>query len=230
MSSSVQTRNNISRSGAGARPMMFAHGFGCSQTIWRLVAPTFLASQDVILFDYVGAGNSDHQAYSAQRYGDLAGYAQDVLDICEALDLHKIVFVGHSISAMIGILAAIRAPERFERLILVGASACYINDPPDYFGGWSREDIAGLLDLMQKNYDGWANFLAPLVMKNDARPELAAELKESFLTTNPVIAHEFARVTFYSDSRQHLPQLTVPALVLQPSEDIIVPRSATEYI
>lgn len=223
-------RNNVHISGAPGQTIVFAHGFGCSQTMWRFVAPAFAATHQIVLFDYVGAGRSDRRAYSPQRYATLKGYAQDVLDICEALDLRRVIFVAHSISGMIGVLAAIQAPARFERLILIGSSACYINDPPEYTGGWSRDDIHGLLDLMEKNYGGWASFLAPLVMKNAARPELARELEESFLATDPTIANDFARATFFTDNRRDLPAVTVPSLILQPADDIIVPLSAADYL
>nr|WP_297083408.1 alpha/beta hydrolase [Thermoleptolyngbya sp. C42_A2020_037] len=179
-SQSVLTRNNVTVSGQGTQPMLFAHGFGCDQNMWRLVAPAFAADYQIVLFDYVGSGKSDLRAYDPERYSRLEGYAQDVLEICEALDLQNVIFVGHSVSSVIGMLAAIQAPQRFERLILVGPSPCYLNDPPDYYGGFEREDILGLLDLMDKNYLGWASFLAPVIMKNEQRPSLSKELEESF--------------------------------------------------
>src|ERR1043165_8656832 len=163
MTSDVLRRNNVKVSGHGTQPMMFAHGFGCDQNMWRFVAPAFEEDYKIILFDYVGAGKSDLSAYNAERYGNLNGYAQDVLDICAALDLSDLIFVGHSVSSVVGILASIKEPERFARLILIGPSPCYINHLPDYVGGFERSDIEGLLDLMDKNYIGWANFLAPAV-------------------------------------------------------------------
>src|SRR3712207_3563420 len=166
-------RNNVRMYGrADGQPMVFAHGFGCDQNMWRFVTPAFEDDYRIILFDFVGSGKSDLRAYSPERYGNLNGYAQDVLDICAAFDLTNIIFVGHSVSTVIGILASIREPERFEHLILVGPSPCYINDPPDYIGGFERADIEGLLDMMDKNYIGWASFLAPAIMKNPGRPEL----------------------------------------------------------
>ena len=167
-------------SGAGEKTLLFAHGFGCDQNMWRFVAPAFAKDFQIVLFDYVGSGKSDIQAYSAARYSSLEGYASDVLDICEALDLTKVTFVGHSVSSMIGILAAIRQPERFDRLILVAPSPRYIDDPPDYVGGFTRADIEGLLDLMDRNYLGWASFLAPVVAQNPEQPQVAAELERNF--------------------------------------------------
>ena len=164
MSQQVLSRNNVRVFGSGTQPMLFAHGFGCDQNMWRFVAPAFADDYKIVLFDYVGAGKSDLGAYDAQRYSSLEGYAQDVLDICEALELEKVIFVGHSVSSMVGVLAARREPERFAHLILVGPSPRYINDPP-YVGGFERADIEGLLETMDKNYIGWANYLAPAVMK-----------------------------------------------------------------
>src|SRR3954447_25939620 len=218
----VLSRNNVKVSGSGTQPMIFAHGFGCDQTMWRFVTPAFEADYRVILFDYVGSGKADVSAYDPDRYATLDGYAQDVLDICAALDLHDVIFVGHSVSSMIGVLAANRAPERFSRLVMVGPSPRYINDT-GYVGGFERADIEGLLDLMDKNYIGWANFLAPVVMKNGERPELTKELHDSFCSTDPKITRRFAETTFFSDNRADLPRLRVPALILQCSEDAIAP-------
>jgi sigma-B regulation protein RsbQ len=210
--------------------MLFAHGFGCDQNMWRFVTPAFEDDYKIVLFDYVGSGKSDLEAYSAERYGGLAGYAQDVLDICAELDLTDIIFVGHSVSGMVGVLASIREPERFAELILVAPSPCYINDPPGYVGGFEPADIVGLLDVMEKNYIGWASFLAPVVMKNEGRPELARELEESFCSTDPEIARRFAEATFFSDNRDDLPQVVVPSLILQCSEDAIAPLEVGDYL
>jgi len=178
----------------------------------------------------VGAGKSDLQAFSAERYSNLKGYAQDILDICDALALEQVIFVGHSVSSITGILASIQAPNRFERLILVGPSPCYINDLPDYIGGFERKDLEGLFDIMEKNYLGWASFLAPVVMKNPDQPELTQELEESFCSTDPVTAHLFAQATFYSDNRQDLAKVTVPSLILQCADDAIAPTSVGDYM
>lgn len=225
----VVARNNVNVFGAGSRPLVFAHGFGCDQNMWRFVAPAFEEEYRVVLFDYVGAGKSDLSAYDPKRYADLKGYSRDLLEVCEALDLRDAVFVGHSVSAMIGALAAIEQPERFSRLILVGPSPCYINDG-DYVGGFEREDVEGLLRMMEKNYIGWASFLAPAIMKNEERPELAGELKDSFCSTDPVIAHQFAEVTFLSDNRRDVPKVPTPSLIMQCSDDVIAPLSVGQYL
>jgi sigma-B regulation protein RsbQ len=181
----VTARNNVRVSGSGTQPMLFAHGFGCDQNMWRYVAPAFEADHKVILFDYVGSGKSDLESYDGERYSSLEGYAEDVLDICHALDLRDVIFVGHSVSGMIGVLAANREPDLFDRLVLIGPSARYVNDLPDYQGGFEQADLEGLLQMMDSNYIGWANFLAPVIMKNEARPELAEELEASVLRRPP---------------------------------------------
>lgn len=227
---SVVKKNNVRLSGrADGQAMVFAHGFGCDQNMWRFVAPAFEDDYRVVLFDYVGSGKSDLSAYDAQRYSTLDGYAQDVLDICAALDLRDVIYVGHSVSSMVGVLAANREPERFSRLIMVGPSPRYINDA-GYVGGFERADIEGLLDLMDKNYIGWANFLAPVVMKNDERPELTQELNDSFCSTDPRITRRFAETTFFSDNRADLPRLRVPSLIMQCSEDSIAPVEVGNYL
>jgi sigma-B regulation protein RsbQ len=223
-------RNNVRTSGRGTQPMLFAHGFGCDQNMWRFVAPAFEEDYRVILFDYVGAGKSDIGAYDPARYASLDGYADDVLDICHALDLRDTVFVGHSVSSMVGVLAANREPERFSRLVLVGPSPRYLNEPPDYVGGFERADLEGLLETMEKNYIGWANFLAPAIMKNPDRPELSEELEASFCSTDPVIARRFAEATFFADNRGDLAAVAVPSLVMQCSEDMIAPPEVGEYL
>jgi sigma-B regulation protein RsbQ len=225
----VSKRNNVNVSGRGSQPMLFAHGFGCDQNMWRFVAPSFEKDYRVILFDYVGSGKSDLAAYNERKYSTLDGYAQDVIDICEALDLRDVIFVGHSVSSMIGVLAAKRIPERFARLIMVGPSPRYINDE-GYVGGFERAEIEGLLDLMDKNYIGWANFLAPVIMKNSERPELSAELEQSFCSTDPKMARRFAEATFFADNRADLSSLRVPSLILQCSEDAVAPVEVGDFI
>ncbi|WP_286279297.1 alpha/beta fold hydrolase [Naasia aerilata] len=209
--------------------MLFAHGFGCSQEMWRTVTPHFEDDHRVILFDAVGAGRSDLTAYDAGKYDSLDGYADDVLGIVEALDLHDVVFVGHSVSAMVGVLAANRAPERFAALILVGPSPRYI-DEPGYTGGFSQTDIDGLLDALDANYLGWSSTMAPVIVGNADRPELGEELTSSFCSTDPAIASQFARVTFLSDNRRDLAAVTTPTLVLQCSEDPIAPLPVGHYV
>ena len=225
----ILQRNNVNTIGSGSRPMLFAHGFGCDQNMWRFVTPAFEDDYKVILFDYVGAGKADRSAYNRDRYASLNGYAQDVIDICEAMELKEVVFVGHSVSSMVGLLAAIKHPEYFSQLILVGPSPCYINDK-GYKGGFERKDIEELLDTMAKNYVGWANFLAPAIMKNPNRPELTEELTESFCSTDPLIARHFATATFFSDNRRDLPKLKRPSLIMQCSEDIIAPLEVGDYL
>jgi sigma-B regulation protein RsbQ len=229
MSSNVLVRNHVQVSGNGRQPMLFAHGFGCDQNMWRFVAPDFEEDYKIVLFDYVGSGKSDLRAYRPERYGSLEGYARDVLEICEALDLSDIIFVGHSVSSMIGVLAAIEQPQRFSRLVMLGPSPCYLNDA-DYVGGFERADIAGLLDTMERNYIGWAHFLAPVVMKNGEREELTRELEQSFCSTDPEIARRFAEATFLADNRADVPKVGVPSLILQCSDDAIAPLPVGEYL
>ena len=230
MTQDVLKRNNVTVSGSGSQPMVFAHGFGCDQNMWRMVAPAFEDEYRVVLFDYVGSGKSDLAAYDPERYGRLEGYVQDVLDVCHALDIRDAVLVGHSVSSIVAVLAANREPDRFSHLVLVGPSPRYINDAPDYVGGFERSDIEGLLEMMDKNYVGWANFLAPAIMKNADRPELGEELTASFCSTDPVIARRFAEATFFADNREDLPHVRVPSLILQCSDDMIAPREVGEYV
>ena len=229
MEHDVLARNNVRVFGRGAQPMLFAHGFGCDQNMWRLVTPAFEDDYRIILFDYVGSGHSDLSAYDPQRYGTLDGYARDLLDVVHALDLRDVVLVAHSVSSMVAVLAANQAPERFERMVLIGPSPRYITDGP-YVGGFERADIDGLLEMMDHNFMGWANFLAPAIMKNPDRPELGEELTTSFCSTDPIVAHRFARATFLSDNRADVPRVRVPSLILQCSEDMVAPLEVGEYL
>jgi sigma-B regulation protein RsbQ len=229
MTMSVLRRNNVTLLGNGETPMMFSHGYGCDQQMWRLVIPAFMDTHQLVLFDHVGAGKSDLSAYDHTKYSSLRGYAQDVLEICEALGLEHGVFVGHSVSAIIGLLAAIEEPERFDRLVLVGPSPRYINDG-DYLGGFTRKDIDDLLDLQDSNYLGWSASLAGVIMGNSDRPELAEELRNSFCRTDPIIAKQFAAVTFLSDNRADLPHVRARSLVLQCQDDAIAPMAVGEYV
>jgi sigma-B regulation protein RsbQ len=229
MNQTVTARNNVKILGKGKQPMLFAHGFGCDQNMWRFVTPAFENEYKIVLFDYVGAGKSDVSAYNPERYASLQGYAQDILDICRELQLTDVIFVGHSVSSMIGLLAAIEEPGYFQKLVMVGPSPCYINGE-DYKGGFERQDIEGLLETMEKNYIGWANFLAPAIMGNKERPALGEELAESFCSTDPVIARQFAEATFFSDNRKDLKKIKTPSLILQCSEDIIAPTEVGEYL
>lgn len=224
----VLKRNNVVVKGSGI-PMIFAHGFGCDQNMWRYVTPAFEADHQVILFDHVGAGKSDPAAYNRKKYSSLEGYAQDVLEIIRALDLKDVIFVGHSVSSMIGALAAIKEPESFSRLIMVGPSASYINTD-DYVGGFSRRDIEELLDSLDSNYLGWSANMAPVIMGRPDRPEFGEELTNSFCRTNPEIAKHFARTTFLSDNRRDLSNVSVPSLILQCSDDVIAPLEVGRFV
>lgn len=226
---SVLVRHNVTVAGCGSQAIIFAHGFGCDQHMWRFVAPAFEDEYRTVLFDYVGAGKSDLSAYKPEKYGTLHGYADDVLEICDALDLTDVIFVGHSVSAMIGVLAAIKQPDRFDRLVLIGPSPRYIDDG-DYIGGFSREDIEGLLDTLDNNYLGWSHAMAPVIMGNPDRAELSVELTESFCRTDPAIARQFAKVTFLSDNRSDLPLVKTPSLILQCEHDVIAPHVVGEYV
>jgi sigma-B regulation protein RsbQ len=227
----VLERNNVTVSGvSGGQPMLFAHGFGCDQNMWRFVTPAFADQYRIVLFDHVGAGGSDLAAYDRRKYGSLSGYAQDILEICRELELRDVVFVGHSVSAMMGALAAAEEPERFSKLILVGPSPRYVDDDGEYTGGFSQEDIEGLLEALDANYLGWSQTYAPLIMGRSDRPELADELTNSFCRTDPEIAAHFARVTFLSDNRADLDRVTTPSLVLQCSDDVIAPASVGRYV
>lgn len=225
----VAERNNVRVFGEGPKTMMFAHGFGCDQNMWRLMTPAFADAYRVVLFDHVGAGRSDLGSYDRQKYGTLDGYATDVLEICHELRLRNVIFVGHSVSAMIGVLAANREPALFGALVLVGPSPRYI-DAEGYRGGFSSQDIEELLNSLDSNYLGWSSAMAPAIMGNPERPDLGTELANSFCRTDPEIAKHFARVTFLSDNRQDLPAVNVPTLILQCSDDIIAPLSVGEFI
>lgn len=230
MPTDVLTRNHVTVRGDGRQAMVFAHGFGCDQNMWRFVAPAFEADYRVVRFDYVGAGRSDLGAYDPARYASLDGYASDLLDVCHALDLTDAIVVGHSVSSMIALLAAVREPERFDRLVFVAPSPRYLNDLPDYIGGFERADIEGLLDTMDRNYIGWAHGLGPAVMQNADRPELAGELVESFCSTDPTVARQFAEVTFLSDNRADLARLARPSLILQCTDDLIAPAEVGDFL
>jgi sigma-B regulation protein RsbQ len=226
----VAARNRVRVSGVpDGQPIVFAHGFGCDQEMWRFVAPDFAVDHRVVVFDHVGAGRSDLSAYDPERYGSLRGYAADVVEILRALELTDVVFVGHSVSSMIGVLAVQQAPELFGALVMIGPSPRYVDDG-DYVGGFDRAAIAGLLEALDGNHLGWSAQMAPLIMGNPDRPELAAELTNSFCRTDPDIARQFARVTFLSDNRGDLASVSVPTLVLQCRDDVIAPDAVGEYV
>jgi sigma-B regulation protein RsbQ len=225
----VLQRHNVKISGSGPRTMIFAHGFGCDQNMWRLVAPAFEDRFRVVTFDYIGAGGSDLSAYDPSKYAHLKGYAQDVVEIGRALDVQGGVFVGHSVSAMIGILAAKAAPDLFDDLVLVGPSPRYI-DEEDYVGGFSEAQIHELLEFLDSNHMGWSTAMAPVIMGNADRPELGEELTNSFCRTDPEIARRFARATFLSDNRADLEDVPARVLVLQCAEDVIAPEAVGEFV
>jgi sigma-B regulation protein RsbQ len=226
----VISRNNVTVTGpSGAPVVMLANGFGCDQSMWRLITPGLEQDFRVVRFDHVGSGRSDLSAWEPERYSSLDGYARDILEICRELDLEQVTFVGHSVSAMMGVLAAIAEPGRFRRLILVGPSPRYI-DSEGYRGGFSRADIDELLDSMDSNYLGWSVAIAPTIMGNGDRPELGQELTNSFCRTDPQIARAFARTTFLSDNRDDLARVRVPTLILQCSSDVIAPPEVGEYV
>lgn len=226
---STAQRNNVLVRGHGPATLVFAHGFGCDQHMWRLLAPQYAERLRVVTFDHVGSGGSDLSAYDRRKYGSLGGYAQDLVEIAREFGAGPVVIVGHSVSAMIGLLAALSAPGAIAAHIMIGPSPCYINDD-DYLGGFSREDIDGLLDMLESNYLGWASNMAPAIMGAPERPELGLELAESFCRTDPEIAKQFARVTFLSDNRADLARLQEPTLIIQSTEDIIAPVAVGEYM
>lgn len=226
---SVLLRNNVKQAGSGDRAMVFAHGFGCDQNMWRYVAPAFEDDFRTVTFDHVGAGGSELSAYSRDKYASLEGYTADVIEICRELRLENAVYVGHSVSAMIGVLAARDAPDLFSELVLVGPSPRYINDG-DYVGGFDAAQIEELLEFLDSNHLGWSAAMAPAIMGNAERPELGEELANSFCRTHPEIAKHFARTTFTSDNRNDLAKVKTRSLVLQCSDDIIAPLCVGEYV
>lgn len=226
---SLERRNNVHVSGDGALTMFFAHGFGCDQNMWRLLAPAYATRYRIVLFDLVGSGNSDLSAYDRKKYDSLHGYADDALELVREFARGPAIFVGHSVSAMIGMLANLKEPARFAAQIMIGPSPCYINDG-DYIGGFTRQDIESLLETLDSNYLGWSSNMAPAIMGAPNQPELAVELTNSFCRTDPEIAKQFARVTFLSDMRGELPRLETPTLIVQCDDDLIAPTSVGEYM
>lgn len=227
----VLTRHAVRVTGRpDARPIVFAHGFGCDQTLWRFITPAFEDEFRVVTFDYIGAGKSDRAAYDPKRYSSLHGYADDILEICRGLDLEDVTLVGHSVSATVAMLASIAEPALFDSLVLVTPSPRYVDDLPDYRGGFSRADIDGLLGMMDVNATGWAAYLAPVVMGNPDRPELSADLEATFCSIDPVMARQFAEVTFLADNRADVAKVSVPALILQVSEDVVAPMAVGQYL
>lgn len=226
---SLQQRNNVRVLGDGPATLLFAHGFGCDQNMWRFMQPAYAQRYRTVLFDLVGSGNSDLSAYDRVKYDSLQGYADDIVELAREFGRGPNVFVGHSVSAMIGLLAHLKDESLFQAHVMIGPSPCYINDG-DYVGGFERKDIEGLLETLESNYLGWASNMAPAIMGVPERPELGAELTNSFCRTDPDIAKQFARVTFLSDNRAELPRLHAPTLILQCSDDLIAPRPVGEYM
>jgi sigma-B regulation protein RsbQ len=225
----IRVRNNVNVTGEGAVTVVFAHGFGCDQSMWRFLVPSFGDRYKTILFDLVGSGKSDLTAYDYDKYGSLHGYASDLLELIDEFASGPVIYIGHSVSAMIGMLAAIEAPHRFSANIMVGPSPSFINDD-DYVGGFTRSDIDGLLETLESNYLGWSSTMAPAIMGSPEQPELSAELTNSFCRTDPSIAKHFARVTFLADHRADLERVTTPTLILQSSDDLLAPLGVGQYM
>ena len=219
---SIFSRNHVTILGEGEQVILFAHGFGCEQSMWQQITPAFEKEYRVVLFDYVGAGKSDIQAYDA-TYRSIEGYVQDVLLIIEQLQLENVIFVGHSVSSMIGMLASIRKPEKFKKIIMIGPSPCYMNDG-EYKGGFEEEDVQELLEMMEMNFTGWASYMAPFALGESSTDQTAEQLENVFVSQDPHIAREFAEVTFRLDCRDQLSKMTTPSLILQCADDSIVPR------
>ncbi|WP_413363639.1 alpha/beta fold hydrolase [Lysinibacillus sp. 3P01SB] len=230
MNQNTIKRNNINISGKGKKAIIFAPGFGCDQTVWKDVSPAFEEEYQVILFDYVGIGSSDLSAFDPVKYSKLSGYVQDVLDVCAALDLKEAIFVGHSVSSMIGLLASNSKPNYFSHLIMIGPSPYYLNDPPGYYGGFEKEDLVNLIDMMEKNYIGWANSFSITLLNNTERAEVAKNLENRFCSTDPLIATTFAKACFFTDNRRDIVKVKVPSLILQCTDDIIAPKVVGEYL
>jgi sigma-B regulation protein RsbQ len=227
----ILARNNVKVIDGDGSVLLYAHGFGCNQNMWDRVTPAFKSTHKQVLFDYVGSGKSDLSAFDASKYGSLHGYAQDVLDICDALYLRSgVTFVGHSVSCSVGVLASIARPELFDKLVLLGPNPCFVNHPPEYVGGFEKEDLEELLALMDQNYIGWANYLAPVVSGKGDAGLVPADLSDSFCSTDPTVAKVFARAAFFSDNRADLAKVNVPCLILQHRTDSLAPTSVGEYV
>lgn len=229
-SNDVLVRNNVNVIGKGSKTLFLAHGFGCDQNMWRFLTPELEKHFTIVLFDYVGSGASDISHYDRKRYSQLEGYADDIIEICQALNLSNVVLVGHSVSCTIGAIASSKNTDLFSQLIMICPSPCFLNFPPEYFGGFEKEDLLELLNLMDKNYIGWANYLAPLVMGTTNSDNLIGELSGSFCSTDPVVAKNFAEATFLSDYRHLLKDIKQPALILQSENDALAATSVGEYI
>lgn len=229
MATGLVERNNVRILGHGEQVIVFAHGFGSDQTVWRHQVAAFAPNYRIVLFDHVGAGSSDFTAYSPRRYSSLYSYAEDLLDLCSELKLHQCILVGHSVSGMISLLAALIEPQRFKQLFFISASPRYLNDQ-GYVGGFEQSDLDKIYEAMSSNYYAWASGFAPLAVGNPAQPELATEFASTLTDIRPDIAQAVARVIFQSDHRAQLPQLTIPTVILQSSHDIAVPPEVGQYM
>lgn len=227
----ILKRNNVKIYGNGEQTILFAHGFGGDQTSWKYIFKAFTEKYRVILFDYIGSGNSDHSQFRPELYSTLNGFAQDVLNVCDALNLHQVIYVGHSVSSMIGLLAALEKPEYFKQMVFIGPSARYLNDhDQNYLGGFDRSDLDALFEMLDNNYLGFSRALAPTIMGEKTSEENQEELVESFCAADPSISQNFARVTLLSDHRTALPRMTVPSITLQCADDVMAPETAGQYI
>ena len=229
MNEGLIKRNNIKTFGTGNQPMVFAHGYGCDQNMWRFITPAFENEFQIVLFDHVGSGKSDQSAYDFEKYSSLKGYANDLIEICDAMNLKNVIFVGHSVSGIIGVLAAIERPDLFSHLLLIGPSPCYINKM-DYFGGFAQKDIDELIATLESNYLGWASFITPIIIGNPEKQEYSKELENSFCSMNPNIAKHFAKVTFMGDNRNDLSKVSTPTLIIQCHPDVIAPVEVGEFV
>lgn len=226
----IKERNNVKVIGQGKKTIVFAHGFGCEQGMWQYIIPIFENDYRMIVFDYVGSGDADMTAYDTVKYSELAGYAQDVLEIIEDLKLEEVIFVGHSVSSMIGLIASIQQPTYFDKLVMIGPSPCYQNKADGYHGGFDQSDIEDLLGMMEMNFTGWASYMAPMALEQPIEAETVQELRRTFVSNDPKVARQFAEVTFYSDCRDLLKQGQVDTLIIQCSNDSIVPIEVGEYL
>jgi sigma-B regulation protein RsbQ len=229
MSQQIINRNNIKISGSGKQPMLFAHGYGCDQHMWRYIAPAFEKNFQIVLFDHVGSGKSDQTAYDFEKYKTVKGYADDLIEICDTLNLKEVIFVGHSVSSIIGVLAAVERPDLFDKLILIGPSPCYINKA-DYYGGFKQDDIDELIVTLESNYLGWSSYITPIIIGNPEKEVYAEELKNSFCSMNPDIAKQFARATFLGDNREDLFKVTSSTLIIQCHPDVIAPVEVGMFV
>lgn len=224
----VLRRNHVQVIDGSGPTLVYGHGFGCNQSMWADITPAFKDTHRQVLFDYVGSGGSDLSAFDQHRYSELQGYAQDLLDVCDALGLTRdVVLVAHSVSCSIGMLAAIERPALFRHVVMVGPNPCFVNDPP-YVGGFEREDLQELLELMDRNFMGWADFLAPVASGDSA--VTGRRLHESFCSTDPLIARTFAQATFFADNRADVARMHAPSLVLQHRHDALAPLAVGEFM